>query len=35
VDEKIQTIMLESSDVLERLYGQVNSQLGGRVQEAL
>jgi hypothetical protein len=29
------TIMLESSDVLERLYGQVHSQLGGRIQEAL
>jgi hypothetical protein len=35
VDEKIQTILLEGSDVLERLYGQVDGQLGGRVQKAL
>jgi hypothetical protein len=35
VDEKNLTIMLEGPDVLERLYGQVDGQLGGRVQEAL
>jgi hypothetical protein len=35
VVEKILTILLESPDVLECLYGQVDGQLGGRVQEAL